>query len=192
MKKSIGCAPRDRPIRSSAFECFDTRIPCVSRPACRITRNWKKAKRMESSILDGRGRNQPRVNGSTIEREEIEKKRSKGCAVVARIGVTVSVGTLAGSLMDEPSRNAFIIQQESRAIMQGAKQLAKKSEFSRNAISANFHGNKLKRRNTPRGKLNRYQPKTWKDSRILLYFQSKKLPTQTRSSSIKKKKKENA
>lgn len=115
---------------------------------------------MESSILDGRGRNQPRVNGSTIEREEIEKKRSKGCAVVARIGVTVSVGTLASSLMDEPSRNAFIIQQESRAIMQGAKQLAKKSEFSRNAISANFHGNKLKRRNTPRGKLNRYQPKT--------------------------------
>lgn len=62
--------------------------------------------------------------------------------------------------MDEPSRNAFIIQQESRAIMQSAKQLAKKSEFSRNAISANFHENKLKRRNTPRGKLNRYQPKT--------------------------------
>lgn len=112
---------------------------------------------MESSILDGRGRNHA---SKRFDDREIEKKRSKGCAVVARIGVTVSVGTLASSLMDEPSRNAFIIQQESRAIMQGAKQLAKKSEFSRNAISANFHGNKLKRRNTPRGKLNRYQPKT--------------------------------
>lgn len=49
--------------------------------------------------------------------------------------------------MDEPSSNAFIIQQESKAIMQGTKQLAKRNAFSRNAISANFHENKLKRRN---------------------------------------------
>lgn len=75
--------------------------------------------------------------------------------------------------------------------MQGAKQLAKKSEFSRNAISANFHENKLKRRNTPRGKLNRYQPKTWKDSRILLYFQSKNFqPKQDQAFLHKEKKKE--
>ena len=50
MKKSIGCAPRDRPIRSSAFKCFDTRISCVPRStglscSCRITRNSKERKR---------------------------------------------------------------------------------------------------------------------------------------------------
>ena len=46
------------------------------------------------------------------------------------------------ALMDEPSRSAFIIQQESKAIMQDTKQLARRSVFSTNAISANFHENK--------------------------------------------------
>lgn len=127
--------------------------------AC-LSNHEKLKKSQEDGILHPRREGSKSTAGKRFDDREIEKKRSKGFAVVARIGVTVSVGTLAGSLMDEPSRNAFIIQQESRAIMQGAKQLAKKSEFSRNAISANFHGNKLKRRNTPRGKLNRYQPKT--------------------------------
>lgn len=130
--------------------------------AC-LSNHEKLKKSQEDGILHPRREGSKSTAGKRFDdrarrdrKEKIERLRGGG----TRIGVTVSVGTLASSLMDEPSRNAFIIQQESRAIMQGAKQLAKKSEFSRNAISANFHGNKLKRRNTPRGKLNRYQPKT--------------------------------
>ena len=68
MKKSIGRAPRDRPIRSSAFKCFDTRISCVSRSTGlslmsnheKLAEEKKKKARKEKGKKKERQRRSPR------------------------------------------------------------------------------------------------------------------------------------